>query len=179
MNEAPPPPRDRNAGRRQANHNGGAFQTRLELTFLGYKDQNRAHLEKVDPPIRVMGGGKNRRVIFMKNPWLDFGGVWTEQGGRALHLEAKSTTDPRLSIGSDHGVTADQVDAIRRWSAAGAACAVVWWHADQMKIITAPELLDCWNSGAKSIKWRHVPAVHRGTGLIEFDILTELAARIC
>ena len=168
----PPPPKQR-----RSNENGQAFQSCLELTLLGYRSARIADLEKIDPPLRVYGTGAKRNVIFLNNPWLDYGGAWTANGGRAIYLEAKSTEKPRLGLGTN-GVSDSQLAALRRWHDAGAAAAVVWGYGGQMKIITAMETLTAFDSGAKSVQWHHLPAIHRGTGLVQFQILEELAARL-
>lgn len=159
----------------KSNDAGQGFQTRLESIFAGYRKAGIADIEKIDPPVKIMGGGKFRRVIFMENPWLDFGGTWSQQGGRAIFIEAKSTEKDRLSLGS--GVSDNQIKALRRWTKSGAVAGVAWLHSNQIKIIPAIELLSAWDAGAKSIRWQHLPAVERGLGLIEFDILGALAER--
>ncbi len=161
---------------KKSNDAGKSFQTRLESIFDGYRLAGRADIEKIDPPLRVYGTGARRNVVFLENPWLDFGGTWTEAGGRAIYIEAKSTAGDRLALGNS-GVSDSQIKALRRWTKSGAVAAVAWLHANQIKIIPARELLDAWDAGAKSMKWRHLPEVERGLGLIEFDILAALARR--
>lgn len=161
---------------KHSNTVGQAFQSQLESTLLGYRKAGRADVEKIDPPVRIYGSGIHRRVVFLTNPWLDYSGAWTEQGGRAIHLEAKATEGERLAMGGS-GVSESQLEALRRWTAAGAVAAVIWGHRDSMRVVTAREILAAWDAGAKSIQWRHLPAVARGTGLVEFDILAELANR--
>lgn len=163
---------------RKSNDRGKALQARLESIWLGYRKAGRARIEKIDPPVKVYGTGPRRSVVFLENPWLDYSGAWTEQGGRSLHIEAKSTDGERLSLGGSGGVTNNQVAALRKWSEAGGVAALAWGHANEIKIIPARELLDAWDAGAKSIQWRHLPAVPRGTGLVEFDLLAALAERI-
>lgn len=166
------------SGNQKANHHGKTFQTRLELTLMGYKNAGIADLEKVEQPIKVQGTRPNIRVVMLENPWLDYMGTW--KGGRMIMLEAKSTDDERLPIDvKSGGVTLGQVKAIRRWHAAGAAVAVVWWSQPHkaMKIATAQDIILALSAGARAIQWRHLPPVSRGTGLIEFDILGELHAR--
>jgi len=176
MTPDPRPSTTASRNARKSNDAGKAFQTRLELTIMGYRAAGRADLEKIDPPLKVYGTGARRNVVFLSNPWLDYAGVWSEMGGRSLHLEAKSTEGERLGLGGG-GVSDNQIAAMRRWTRAGAIAAVVWHHRDAMKIIPARELLDAFDAGARGLQWRHMPAVPRGTGLIEFDILAELAAR--
>ncbi len=161
---------------RRRNDAGKSFQSRLESIWLGYRRSGRADIEKIDPPMKVYGTGPRRNVVFLENPWLDYGGAWTEQGGRAIYIEAKSTEGERLSLGNS-GVSDSQIKALRRWTRAGAVAAVAWHHGNEIKIVPARELLDALDAGAKSIHWRHLPAAPRGLGLIEFDILTALADR--
>jgi penicillin-binding protein-related factor A (putative recombinase) len=161
---------------KRSNDAGKSFQTRLESIFLGYRKAGRADIEKIDPPLKVYGTGAKRSVVFLENPWLDYSGVWTESGGRAIHIEAKSTEGERLALGGS-GVSDNQIKALRRWTNFGAVAAVAWHHGNEIKIVPAKELLDAWDAGAKSMQWRHLPAVERGMGLVEFDILAALAAR--
>lgn len=162
---------------RKANHRGKAFQGRLESIFLGYEKGGHATIRKVDPPVKVFGTGKQRSVVFIDNPWLDFHGTWTDQGGRAIAIEAKATDGDRLAMGTG-GVTQDQLDSIWRWHSAGAITAVAWERGPEIRILTGPEIIDAWNAGAKSIQWRHASPVPRGIGWVEFDILAVLADRI-
>jgi hypothetical protein len=164
---------------RQANKSNSAgkgFESRLASIFLGYRKAGRADIEKIDPPLKVYGTGARRNVVFTENPWLDFGGVWTEQAGRAIFIEAKYTDGDRLALGNS-GVSDNQIKALRRWTKAGALAAVAWGHDNQIKIVPARELLDAWDAGAKSMKWKYLPTVDRGLGLVEFDILAALAQR--
>lgn len=162
----------------QSNRAGQAFQKRVELGFVALRRAGRATIEKIDPPVRVVGTGQFRRVIFLENPWLDYGGVWTEAGGRAMQIEAKSTEQPRLPVGRPGGLTAQQTANLIGWHRRGVACAVLWGHGDETRILTAEEIESAVDAGAASIRWRHVPAVPRGTGGLEFDWLAELARRI-
>lgn len=106
-------------------NDGRPFQQELERVLLQYQSAGLLRVRKVDPPVRVVGFGARRQVIFQKNPWLDYAGVWTERSGRAVLFEAKSTAGPRLPFGKD-GVTETQLGAIHNWSMAGAVVFVLW-----------------------------------------------------
>lgn len=161
----------------KSNDRGKSLQSRLESIWEGYRKAGRAKIEKVDPPVKVMGSGAKRRVIFMDNPFVDYAGAWTEQGGRSIHIEAKSTDKPRLSLGGS-GVTNNQIANLRKWTAAGAVAGLAWGHGNEIKIVPARELLEAWDADAKSIQWHHIPSSPRGFGLVEIDILATLAERI-
>jgi penicillin-binding protein-related factor A (putative recombinase) len=105
---------------------GKPFETRLKHVFDAYRSIHVMNVHKCEPPCRVVGGGRNRQVIFLDNPYLDWNGVWTERGGRGLHFESKSTSENRLSIGKTGGVTGLQMQALADWTNAGAISGVIW-----------------------------------------------------
>lgn len=105
---------------------GKSFETRLQTTFDAYRNLRVMDVRKVEPPCKIVGTGRFRKVIFLENPFLDFTGVWTERSGRSLHFEAKSTAGNSLSVGKTGGVTARQMDALRDWTNAGAIAGVLW-----------------------------------------------------
>jgi penicillin-binding protein-related factor A (putative recombinase) len=158
---------------------GKAWERELELCWEGYRRAGIADIRKVDPPTRMvrMGGGKVV-AIPQPNPYLDYAGAWTARHGQAVFLEAKSTQQPRLSIGTDDGIKESQIESIGRWAAAGAISGVLWHHDGGVKAITAQELLHCVAAGARSLKWRHLPLVERGTGLIVWQVLQPFSDRI-
>lgn len=160
----------------KSNAAGRAGQTRIESILEQYAKQGRAKIRKIDPPLKVMGTGPRRKVIFLENPWLDYGGVWTERHNRAIQIEVKHTEDERLPLGTS-GVSHNQIRAIRDWTEAGTITAVAWVRATEIRIIPGHELLMAWDAGAKSLRWRHIPPCPRGEGFVEFDILSDLAER--
>ncbi len=138
-------------------NDGRSFQKEIEASVAAYREQGIASLEKADPPVVVIWPFdpvtkmKKQRVIFKKNPWLDFVGVWTSRNGRALFVEAKSTSSHRLPINRHGGLTDEQVTALFRWRRAGAAVCVVWRFEDNVVVFT-PEMLQAATvAGAKSL----------------------------
>jgi penicillin-binding protein-related factor A (putative recombinase) len=155
---------------------GKDFEGLLEAIFTGYANRGIANIEKVDPPVRVVGSGIHRKIIFQENPWLDYAGVWTEMGGRMLILEAKSTEEERLPIG-DKGITKNQMDNLAKWHRYGASIAILWGHKGQVKVITAATITAAASMGLKSFNWRHLPATPKGDGWVIADVLGELVKR--
>ncbi len=155
---------------------GKEFESLLEAIFTGYANRGIANIEKVDPPVRVVGSGIHRKIIFQENPWLDYAGVWTEMGGRMVILEAKATEGERLEIGSG-GITPNQITNLKKWHRYGAATAIVWGHAGTVKVITAATILAADSMGLKSFQWRHLPATGKGEGWVFADILAEILKR--
>ena len=160
----------------KAKNNGTAFESHIKLAAEGYAAQGRATLEKADPPtaIRYKGPGKPF-VQQLENPFLDFLGVWTERGGRALFIEAKSTEEHRLPICRDNGLTSKQVAALQRWHDAGAVVGVVWHHRGEWRLVTLSLIEMVRAEGSASLRWADAMTLPRGTGLIQYDFLTALA----
>lgn len=153
---------------------GKEFESTLEAVFEGYRKRGIADVQKVDPPVRVVGPPKFKRVILLENPWLDFVGTWTEMGGRMLVIEAKSTEEPRLELG-DGGFTKAQQDAMARWHRSGALTGLVWYHGGAVKVITHGMVQMALEMGVKSFKWRHLPGTPKGEGWVLWDVLEVLA----
>ncbi len=149
---------------------GKIFEDSIEGIFAAYKRAGIAKIEKVDPPVRVIGSKSFKKVIFLENPWLDYSGVWSANGGQQLHIEAKTTGDPRLEIG-EKGISDDQVRALLEWHKFGAAVGIAWGHEGQVKVITVETIRVAVAMGLKSFKWRHLPPCPRGEGFILWDIL--------
>lgn len=149
---------------------GKDFEKLLEAIFTGYHNRGIAKIEKVDPPVRVVGGGKARRIIFLENPWLDYAGTWSEMGGRMLILEAKSTEDERLEIG-EKGITTKQMENLAKWHRYGAAVAILWGHKGAVKVITMATIQAAESMGLKSFNWRHLPGTPKGEGWVVADVL--------
>lgn len=165
-------------------HNTGiAFQQSIEKTANWYQSKGLLRIKKVDPPMRVMGGGPSKRIIFLPNPFLDFVGVWTERGGRAVFVEAKSTADPKLKFDSDSGVTETQMDSLRNWHNAGAVSFVLWECGGKVRMVTGSYLAQCRDvaragAGFKYVDWEAVgPDIPQGVGFALVDFLPEMRAR--
>lgn len=158
--------------------NGGTeFETHVEIVCDAYRAQGLADIEKVAPPVKVFGMDARgmARVALLTNPFLDFVGTWTEQGGRAIHLEAKATSTPRLPVGNKDGVDADQLANLRRWYKAGAAVGVLWQHAETVRFVSLTMIEHALNvDQRKSVPWIDGYILPPGPGLVSFDFLAML-----
>lgn len=159
-----------NLDRSNASNTGMAFQTELEMACRQYRSQLVAAIEKVSPPSRVVGTGYARRVIFTANPFLDFVGTWTEFGGRAIFLEAKSTATHRLPLARPGGVTEDQVHALVGWKIAGAAAMLVWRFGGATALFTPQYVVDRATAGEKSLVFENGTPIPR-TNRTHLDFL--------
>lgn len=140
------------ARRKNANNTGKQLESTLESVHRRYRKQGVADIEKIDPPVKVLGGGIKRRVVFLENPWLDYGGVIA--GGMAVHLEAKSTDGGTLPCGGDNGITDTQYKAMRRWQATGAVVGCLWYcfEYQEARIVTVEDI-EITLEHRKSVKW--------------------------
>jgi len=164
-----------NAGRTNASNDGRGFQSELERTNLGYEQRGIAVLQKVDPPVRILGGGRNvRKVIFMKNPFNDYIGTWTARYGRALFIEAKSTQTERLQFNGSGNFTIDQWTAMKRWRRAGAACALLWQVGGRVRLWLPEALLAAERAEERAISFESGLPVPRGLSNIVWDYLPVL-----
>ena len=155
-------------------NDGRAFQKEIEMTAKVYAITGNATLAKVDPPTRVFGAGAARRMIYLANPFPDFVGAWTAEGGRALFIEAKSTKTHRLPFKRHGGLTLEQYSALMRWHFAGAAVAVVWQYAGCVALFNADMLAQASARGDKSLVHANGLSVARGTGACVWDFLATL-----
>jgi len=130
-----------NPKRTNAKNTGKLIEKLLDTIHLEYSLRGYADLEKVDPPVRVLGGGFKRRVIFKQNPFLDYTGALRENG-RMLMIEAKSTEKPTLPCGGENGLTGKQLAAMKRWEAAGAITGVFWYCMEKKdaRILTIADI---------------------------------------
>jgi len=151
---------------------GTEFENELKLIFSAYKTQGRATLEKVDPPSKVLGN----RVIYMENPFLDFVGSWTEQGGRALFIEAKATDEPRLLIGgksNSNGMKDNQLANALAWWRAGAMVLVLWRFQGEVRVFTpAMAKHATMENGRRSLRFCDAHRLPSGYGFLRYDPLT-------
>lgn len=152
---------------------GKPFEKQIADIASIYEQRNLLALEKVDPPTRVIGTGNNRKVIFTTNPHLDFIGVWTERGSRALHLEAKSTDDDRLPIGPG-GIRDSQVRSMHRWHAQGIALGILWECRGQVRFISYERMRRAIAQNFKSFAIEETVPVKQGTGFILYDFIENL-----
>lgn len=173
------PPARTNAG-----FTGKDFEKEIEQTAGVYNSRRIARLQKVDPPVAVIWipdpanpGKKRQRVIFKRNPWLDFAGVWSARGGRALLVECKSTSNHRLGL-REGQLGPEQVSAIKNWRLAGAASCVVWRFNERCVLFTPEMILQAEARGDKSLVFEAGLPVARGEGTLRWDFLATLEAAI-
>lgn len=112
---------------------GKPFEEELATILTKYGARGQLRLKKVEPPMRFAG----RRIILLPNPFLDFCGSWVERGGRAVFMEAKSTSKNTLPMGKS-GLTDTQLDALRHWHNAGAVAFVLWKYDGVVRFIAWP-----------------------------------------
>jgi penicillin-binding protein-related factor A (putative recombinase) len=155
----------------KAKNDGHSFERMVSQTAEAYDRKNILRLEKVEPPTRRIKIGKVWQIVELSNPLLDFAGVWTERGGRALFIEAKSTTgNESLRLEQDGGVTVKQVSALRRWHNAGAAVGVLW-ELDRRAcaMLSHDKLVEVLATGKKSVRFEELPRVAMGMGFVIYD----------
>lgn len=155
-------------------NNGTAFERDLQTIFDAYLNQGRAKIHKVDPPTKVLG----KKVLFLPNDWLDFAGTWTERGGRALVIEAKTTQEPTLPLGGSRGLTETQWRNAMDWQRAGAMVLLLWEFCGEIRVTTPTMAMHaCRENDRKSLRWCDAHKLPTGTGWVRFDPLT-WAARL-
>lgn len=158
--------------RKNFNNNGKAFEAIIESINLQYQRQGLMRLKKVDPPTRIIRG----QVLFLENPFLDYAGVCTVENGRAVFVEAKSTSYPRLPIGGHGGLSDKQIAALDMWETAGALVGVLWFHEEEMRFVTRSMAHDVLASPAASLKWTAAEVIPKGHGFVIHDYLVNLRA---
>jgi len=159
-------------------NDGRGFQREVEMSAEAYKRLGLARLAKIDPPVRMIGGGSHRKVIFLANPWLDFAGVWTAHHGRALFVEVKSHESGRLPIESSGGISTTQMAAICSWRMAGAAVAVLWRRRGYVRLWTPEMIFAKKASGEKSLVFEDGHIVKQGAGTLIWDFLAILELQL-
>lgn len=160
------------------NH-GKSFEGDLAKTFAALRSIGVMTVEKVEPPVRVIGGGKrSRQVIFLDNPFLDFTGAWTERDGRALHFEAKHTSENSLAIGKTSGVNERQFQALKDWTNAGAVAGVIWQCPAGTFYLTAG-MCASFACGRARLKPENGHILTQGKGFILFDLAPVLRSIYC
>ncbi len=163
---------------------GKSFEKEIELTAGAYQRTRTAVLRKVDPPVAVIWiddasnpGKKRQRVIFKRNPWLDFAGVWSARGGRALLVECKSSSTHRLGL-REGQLGPDQVEAIRAWRMAGGVVALLWQFGEAVSLWTPEMIVSADARGEKSLVFADGLPVPRGLGNVVWDFLPVLSKSI-
>lgn len=162
------------ARRSNYGNTGKGFEAFLDKLFAAYHSRGVARFRKAEPPIKILGGGPARRIIPMRNPFLDYIGVWTAEGGRALFIEAKSTADARLALDDTH-LTQTQVDNLKAWADAGAAVGVLWLYNADVRLVTLETVTA--ERSRKSIPWEEATPIPQGPGFVVYDFLSLLRPR--
>lgn len=155
---------------------GTEFESILDTQHQAYEAQGRAVLEKLSQPIRVFGPPGGQKVVYLKNPFLDFTGTWKEKRGRSLHIEAKVTSEPRLALNSKTGLKVEQLLNLRRWEAAGAAVGVLWHHLGQTRLLTLAQIDLALAEVRGSVRFEKAYRLHQTSDLVFWDYLLPLAA---
>jgi penicillin-binding protein-related factor A (putative recombinase) len=154
---------------------GKGFESMVLATAEVYEAEGVLTLCKVDPPTQVVWSRNKPKVIFKKgNPFLDFVGSWTERGGCALFLEAKSTKDDRLDIYAQGGVTVAQVQSLLRWEKAGAAVGVLWERHGEIRFLSLLTIRKNRQLGRSSVGWNCAEIVPQGMGFKIADFVVNL-----
>jgi len=152
---------------------GRSLQKLIDGICKQYEAGGVARIKKVDPPVRIMGGG--RKIVHLENPFVDFIGTWRARGGRTICLEAKETREPQLKLVSDGGLTERQYKALKHWRQFGAAVGVLWGYHDELRFVPFEAIQAQLDSGIKHLKWGNATPVRRGPGFIIWDFLATLA----
>jgi penicillin-binding protein-related factor A (putative recombinase) len=154
---------------------GKGFESMVLATAGAYETEGVMTLRKVDPPTQVVWRLGKPQVIFKKgNPFLDFVGCWTERGGCAVFLEAKSTNEQRLPIYSDGGVSSLQMEALLRWERAGAAVGVLWEFKGEVRFVSTRVIRMNRHLGRSSVSWGCAEQVPQGMGFKIADFVVNL-----
>jgi penicillin-binding protein-related factor A (putative recombinase) len=154
-----PPKNWKNDGRR--------FENVLKNVLSVYTLKGLLHMEKVEPPSRISRG----RVIFLMNPFIDYIGTWTENNGRMVACEAKSTSVPKLCLNVvTGGLTRQQFFAMQMWHRAGAAVFLLWEHAGRVEFFNCETI-----SKILTVRKHLVPGdgieVPKGNGFVIYDFI--------
>lgn len=143
--------------RTNARNTGKEFEKQILDVLVQYQSSGVMRLKKVDPPVRVVGSGAFRRILFLSNPWLDWVGCWTQRGGRAVLIEAKSTADPKLPFLTSGGLTQTQFDTLRNWHNCGAATGILWQFDGQVKFIPGAGVITLIENWKWGMSYKYVP----------------------
>jgi hypothetical protein len=156
---------------------GTWFERDLVRICNAYRGKRTMDLEKVEPPTRVVKRPPTFQpeILRLANPFLDFVGTWTAQGGRAIFLEAKSTAEPRLPLRTSGGLSESQHDALLRWADSGAAVGVLWGHREDVRFVPLIAIAAQLAAGVKHLKWENATPIPAGVGWIRWDFAAVLA----
>jgi penicillin-binding protein-related factor A (putative recombinase) len=152
-------------------NDGRAWEATVEAILTQYTARGLLRLRKVEPPTRTIGGKGFRKVIYLPNPFLDYVGAWTEAGGRAVFMEAKSTSEDRLPMGGSGGLSAGQVENLFNWTNAGAVAFVLWEAPAGVVFIRAESVRSAFVKNRKSLAPDDGVPVKAGVGFVVWDFL--------
>lgn len=138
-------------------NSGKAFEAMISDLFRTMEIRKLAFMRKTDPPVKVMGAGANRRVIFLENPFLDYiGTIFSERrtvNWVPIAVECKSTSVHTLPMGLETKLTKKQIDNMRIMGDHGIGCFLFWSYDYRYRLFTRPFILKMYDSGAKSLKF--------------------------
>ena len=160
---------------------GKDLEKRITQIAKIYEADEQALIHKCDPPSRTISIKGKTITTLLRNPFPDFVGTWTENGGRALLIEAKSTQHPRLPIMcKSGGVTIDQVKHLTHWHQSGAAVGIVWEHDLKWKFVGIKQvhstlLMKRGKQPRKSIRWDEAEEIPQN-GMNYIDFLKNISA---
>lgn len=159
---------------RNASNDGRSFERSLQQVCRLYAEAGRAYFEKVEPPTRTIGGGFNRKVLYMANPFLDFVGTVKEWNGRAAMFEAKSTSKPVLPCGDHGGFSQSQREAMAKWRQHGAACWLLWEYQGEVRL-WFQSMVEAGLSERASLLFEDGLTIKPGKGFLFWDFLATVA----
>lgn len=160
---------------RNLKNDGRGLESTFESTCEAYFQSRVLRLTKVEPPVRVVGWGANRQIIFLKNPFPDWTGVWTERGGRSLMIETKSTCEAKLPMAEKGMLSINQIEWLKRWHYAGAAVGIVWEYRNHGTVfVPIGTAWAIWESGRRHIKFEEGDPVLQGQGFVLLDFVANL-----
>lgn len=156
---------------KNARNDGRDFEKSIEQCCRIYREKGIARIEKVEPPVRVLGYGPSRKVIFLQSPYLDFTGTWTAAAGRSIHFEAKSTLEPTLQCGKKTKFHQGQRDALRDWHQAGAMAFLLWEMRGECRLFFH-SMIEAGLEQRKSLVFSDGLKVPAGKGFMFYDFLS-------
>ncbi len=151
-------------------NDGHGFESSLAKVNAIYEQRGLATVCKVEPPVKSFGHGITHRTIYLPNPFVDFCGSWTERGGRAMHFEAKSTSEPALPCQAKGGFSQSQRDSMARWRTAGAVTFLLWEMHGQTRFWTY-DMVQAGLQDRASLVWADGHVVGAGKGWLFIDWL--------
>lgn len=150
--------------RTNRSNDGRSFQNEIIQTASAYRSLGVLKIEKADPPVKSIG----KKMIRLENPFPDFVGVLCFNK-RMLAIEAKSTSEHRLPVNRDGGLTKNQCDLLRDWHKAGAIAGVLWKFEGNVEWIHWPFIEQIVQAGMKSLRFGGGVLISRGNGFVTWD----------